>query len=145
MAKSTVKLTVEEECVIFAISTNLRDFQFCDFINTTFQIELQAQEPIDVILPSGQVVKPLRFSYHDETKNLYYTIIDNQTNGGPFVDFMKNINFFLKISPYGDDDLKQEYQKKLSNNPSIIFIQQVDYQNFKQRQKLIFKSLFQKI
>lgn len=145
MPKTTIKLNVEEENVIFAISTNLRDFQFCDFVNTTFQVELQAQEQIDVILPSGQVVKPLRFSYYDETRNLTFTIIDNQTNGGPFVDFMKNINFFLKISPSGGKEQELEYQKKLADNTSIIYIQQVDYKNFKPRQKLIFKSLFQKI
>lgn len=143
MAKTTVKLNVEEESVIFAISTNLRDFQFCDFVNTTFQVELQAQEQVEVILPSGQVVKPLRFSYCDEIRKQKFTIIDNQTNGGPFVDFMKNINFFLKITQTKGEE--QEYQKKLANNLSIIYIQQVDYKNFPQRQKLIFKSLFQKI
>ncbi len=132
----------EEEYSIFAITANLRDFQFCDFINTVFSIEIRAQEPIEISLPDGKTVKPFLYSSYDDSRKTKITIVDSKSNGIPFIDFLKNITYFLKISPALEATELTEIQQRLSENEKILFVQRIDIQSLASKQKNILKALF---
>ena len=145
MAKvTTIKTTSPtEKYEIFAITSNCDEFQFCSLLNQLLTIDLQAQKPYKRVL-NKKNVSLIYFSSWNELRKLKVTVIDNQGYGAPLVDFMKNINFFVKMV-FPNDGMLVECQKILSENGNMTFVQRIDRDKLTRQQLTTFNALFDKI
>lgn len=132
-----------EKYELFAVTTTCDEFQFYSLLNQLLTIDLQAQKPYELLL--NKKLLPLSyFSSSDDVRKLKVAVIDNQGYGAPLVDFMKNINFFVKIV-LPNDGLLADCQKKMAENENMIFVQRIDTQKLTRQQNNILKALFDKI
>jgi hypothetical protein len=132
-----------EKYDLFAVATNCDEFQFYSLLNQLLSIDLQAQKPHEVLV--NKIPFSLSyFSSWDELRKLNVSVIDNQGYGAPLVDFMKNINFFVKIV-LPNDSLLADCQKRLSENENVSFVQRIDREKLTRQQKNILNALFDKI
>ena len=134
--------TESDNYVVFAISSTINDIQCCMALNQIFGVALQGKEPKDLSI-NKRIVQPSCFTAFDANNRFTITLIDNQINGGPFLDFLKNVSYFVKISPLEDKEKIAEIQKLLSSNRDFLFVQSVDKNTLKPQQGKMFKSLFQ--
>ena len=145
MAKVTkIKTTSHiEKYELFAVTTNCNEFQFYSLLNQLLAIDLQAQKPYEVLV-NRKNVSLSYFSAWDELRKLKVSIIDNQGYGAPLVDFLKNINFFVKIV-LPNDGMLAECQKTLSENENVTFVQRIDREILTRQQNSALMALFDKI
>ncbi|MBO7124330.1 MAG: hypothetical protein J6V74_00620 [Bacteroidales bacterium] len=145
MAKVTkIKTTSHiEKYELFAVTTNCNEFQFYSLLNQLLAIDLQAQKPYEVLV-NRKNVSLSYFSAWDELRKLKVSVIDNQGYGAPLVDFLKNINFFVKIV-LPNDGMLAECQKTLSENENVTFAQRIDREILTRQQNSALKALFDKI
>ena len=143
MAKVKRIETTLEKYELFAVTTNCDEFQFYSLLNQLLTIDLQAQKPYEVLVNKKNILLSY-FSSWDELRKLKVSVIDNQGYGAPLVDFMKNINFFVKIV-LPSEDMLANCQKTLSENENVTFVQRIDRENLTRQQNSILKALFDKI
>lgn len=143
MAKVKRIETTLEKYELFAVTTNCDEFQFYSLLNQLLTIDLQAQKPYEVLVNKKNILLSY-FSSWDELRKLKVSVIDNQGYGAPLVDFMKNINFFVKIV-LPSEDMLANCQKTLSENENVTFVQRIDRENLTRQQNSVLKALFDKI
>ena len=145
MAKVTkIETTAHvEKYELFAVTTNCDEFQFYSLLNQLLAIDLQAQKPIEVSL-NKTTVSLVAFSSHDELRKLKVAVIDNQGYGAPLIDFMKNINFFVKMI-FPNEAMRTECKKILSENENMTFVQRIDREKLNRQQNNVLNALFDKI
>lgn len=147
MGKPTTEIPFIPKLVryeIFAICTNLNVFQFCATINSLFSINLQGQKHIPLEL-QGKVVEPSHYSSSKPNDNVTITVVENQVDGQPLVDFLKNISYFVKISPIVTESQIEDFRKVLSSTENFTFVQRVAQLNFTKQQETTLNTIFQRI
>lgn len=146
MAKVTKITQVEtpiEKYEILAVSTNCDEFQFCTLLNQLLLINLQAQKPYRVLLQKKEISLHY-FSAWDDLRKLKVFVVDNQEDGVPVVDFMRNINFFVKIvSP--NEGMLLDNQRLLLESDKVTFVQRVNREKLTTKQNTLLSTLFDKM
>lgn len=141
---TTIKITSKTESFkIFALSTSLNEMQMCLKINQLLNIDLQRKSPVTITLKKKDI-QPLCFSSDDLLRRVTITLIDNKSIA-PTLDFLKNISFFIKISPINSESQINEIQQTLASCNEFLFIQriEIDQMLLNKQQSAIFNSLFQ--
>jgi|SRR5574344_804047 hypothetical protein len=141
---TTIKITSKTESFeIFALSTSLNEMQMCLKINQLLNIDLQRKSPITITLKKKDI-QPLCFSSDDMLRRVTITLIDNKSIT-PTLDFLKNISFFIKISPVNSESQINEIHQTLASCDDFLFIQRIEVGKtlLNKQQLAIFNSLFQ--
>lgn len=141
---TTIKITSKTESFeIFALSTSLNEMQMCLKINQLLNIDLQRKSPVTITLKKKDI-QPLCFSSDDMLRRVTITLIDNKSIT-PTLDFLKNISFFIKISPVNSEIQINEIQQTLASCDEFLFIQRIEVGKtlLSKQQLAIFNSLFQ--
>ena len=141
---TTIKITSKTESFeIFALSTSLNEMQMCLKINQLLNIDLQRKSPITITLKKKDI-QPLCFSADDMLRRVTITLIDNKSIT-PTLDFLKNISFFIKISPVNSESQINEIHQTLASCDDFLFIQRIEVGKtlLNKQQLAIFNSLFQ--
>ncbi len=141
---TTIKITSKTESFeIFALSTSLNEMQMCLKINQLLNINLQRKSPVTITLKKKDI-QPLCFSSDDILRRVTITLIDNKSIT-PTLDFLKNISFFIKISPVNSEIQINEIQQTLASCDEFLFIQRIEVGKtlLSKQQLAIFNSLFQ--
>ncbi|MBR5434634.1 MAG: hypothetical protein IK117_09385 [Bacteroidales bacterium] len=141
--QTTIKVPLKtERYEIFAICSNLNVFQFCATLNNLLSIDLQGQKPREIEI-NGIRVQPLHYSFVNPIDKVTTTVVENQVNGRPLLDYLKNITFFVKLSPVVSDEQLTDFQQKLSESGMFTFVQRISRQNFTKQQENTFNAIFQ--
>lgn len=141
---TTIKITSKTESFeIFALSTSLNEMQMCLKINQLLNINLQRKSPVTITLKKKDI-QPLCFSSDDILRRVTITLIDNKSIT-PTLDFLKNISFFIKISPVNSEIQINEIHQTLASCDEFLFIQRIEVGKtlLSKQQLAIFNSLFQ--
>ncbi len=141
---TTIKITSKTESFeIYALSTSLNEMQMCLKINQLLNIDLQRKSPITITLKKKDI-QPLCFSSDDMLRRVTITLIDNKSIT-PTLDFLKNISFFIKISPVNSESQINEIHQTLASCDDFLFIQRIEAGKtlLNKQQLAIFNSLFQ--
>lgn len=141
---TTIKITSKTESFeIYALSTSLNEMQMCLKINQLLNINLQRKSPVTITLKKKDI-QPLCFSSDDILRRVTITLIDNKSIT-PTLDFLKNISFFIKISPVNSEIQINEIQQTLASCDEFLFIQRIEVGKtlLSKQQLAIFNSLFQ--
>ena len=141
---TTIKITSKTESFeIFALSTSLNELQMCLKINQLLNINLQRKSPVTITLKKKDIL-PLCFSSDDILRRVTIPLIDNKSISTT-LDFLKNISFFIKISPVNSEIQINEIQQTLASCDEFLFIQRIEVGKtlLSKQQLAIFNSLFQ--
>jgi len=138
MNKTYLKLSLDLDFVLIAITSSLKDYTLCHKINTSLNLNFEKAEDHEVYFNVGK--PPLAFSkyyYFTEQSETEYYIVNNKNAEGFLVPEMNKADFFLIIYQYIDDEDLGQILSGLNKLPDIQVAAQVSPAKLKSSQNLI--------
>ncbi|MFA5244518.1 MAG: IPExxxVDY family protein [Pedobacter sp.] len=139
MNKTTLKLELDFDFVLVAITAQLRDYMFCFKLNRQLGTGFCKVE--DLELSFNATEDPFYFSRYlylqSESETELY-VIANKGSEGFLVPEMKKVDFFLLIRNYIDDEDLRKLINGLNKIPEVLVAAEVDPKKLKSKENLIF-------
>lgn len=137
--RKTLKFEIDLDFVLIAITTSLRDYRICHYINKylNFGFTKTTDLEVDII----QVGKPVYFSlykYHWESSETDFYFIANKGSDGYLVPEMRKVDYFIMIRNYIADDELDKMITDLNKIQEIVAAVKIDPKKIKSRENLLF-------
>lgn len=140
MNKVTLKYELDLDFVLIAITSSLRDYRLCYFINKVAGLKLHkiADYQIGMPRPAG-LASFSRYADFDETSETeYYLLANRGLEGGVLVPEMRHSDYFLLIKNFIDDeDLTRLLDNIVAIN-EVVAASEISPQKLKSKENLIF-------
>jgi hypothetical protein len=137
--RTTLKFELDLDFVLLAITSQLKDYVFCFKINK--QLGTDFCKVTDLELPFNAGDEIFYFSRYfyliPESESELY-ILANKGTEGFLVPEMKNVDFFLLIRNYIDEDDLKAIINKLNKLPEVLVAVELDPKKLKSKENLIF-------
>lgn len=138
MNKTYLKLSLDLDFVLIAITSSLKDYMLCHKINTRLNFNFEKVEDHEVYFNLGEA--PLSFSkyyYFVEQGEIEYYILNNRNAEGFLIPEMNKADFFMVIYQYIDSDDLNFILNGLNKLPDIQVAAQINPAKLKSSQNLI--------
>ncbi len=140
MNKFTLKYELDLDFVLFAISSPLKDYRLCHFINKNTGLSLGKADDHEVWLVNAD--NPSYFSKYahlnDDSESELYLIANKGYDGGWLVPEMRQTDFFLIIKSFIDDDDLQALDEGINAIPDVLVAGEIQPEKLKSKENLIF-------
>lgn len=138
MNKTYLKLSLDLDFVLIAITANLKDYVFCHQVNTRLEMNFEKIEDHEVYFNIDE--PPLAFSkysfYIEQGDNEFF-ILNNRNGEGFLIPEMSKVDFFMVIHGYLDREDLGDILRRLNKLPDIQVAALVDPLKLKSRENLI--------
>lgn len=138
MNKTYLKLSLDLDFVLIAITASLKDYVLCHKINTRLNFEFAKIEDHEVYFNIDEA--PLAFSkyyFFVEQGEIEYYILNNRNAEGFLVPEMNKVDFFMIIHQYIDKEDLNYIISGLNKLPDIQVAAQIDPAKLKSKENLI--------
>ena len=137
--RKVLKFEIDLDFVLIAITTSLRDYRICYYINKCLNFNFTRVD--DLSLDTSVNGTPLLFSlyrYSWETTETDFYFIGNKGSDGYLVPEMREADYFIMIKNYIDDDDLENMISGLNKIPEIVAAVKIDPKKIKSRENLLF-------
>ena len=138
MNKTYLKLSLDFDFILLAITASLKDYVLCHHINTRLHFNFEKVEDHEVYFNIDE--PPLSFSkyffYVEQGDNEYF-MINNRNPEGFLIPEMNMVDFFLIIRQYLDKEDLNYILKGLNKLPGIQVAAKIDPAKLKSKENLI--------
>lgn len=138
MNKTYLKLSLDLDFVLIAITASLKDYVLCHKINTRLNFEFAKIDDHEVYFNIDEA--PLAFSkyyFFVEQGEIEYYILNNRNTEGFLVPEMNKVDFFMIIHQYIDKEDLNYIISGLNKLPDIQVAAQIDPAKLKSKENLI--------
>jgi hypothetical protein len=136
--KTYLKLSLDLDFILIAITASLKDYVLCHKINTRLGFDFERIEEHEVYFNVDQA--PLSFSkyyfYVEQGENEYF-IVSNRNSDGFLIPEMNKVDYFLIIHQFLDKDDLNYILSGLNKLPDIQVAAQIDPYKLKSKENLI--------
>ncbi|SFC40339.1 hypothetical protein SAMN05421747_11072 [Parapedobacter composti] len=139
MNKVTLKYELDLDFTLVAITSSLRDYRLCHFINKATRRNFTKIDDHEVWLP------PLGWAYFSRyadfstaTDTEYYLLANKGTDGGILVPEMRHSDYFLLIKNFIDDEDLAFLQDGIASIAEVVVATEISPQKLKSKENLIF-------
>ncbi|QQL48859.1 IPExxxVDY family protein [Mucilaginibacter ginkgonis] len=139
MNKRILKFEIDLDFVLIAITSSLKDYRLCFFINKQLSFNFVRQPDLEV--DTRQDNQPGLFSifhHYWETTETDFYLITNKGSDGLLIPEMREVDYFLMIKNYIDDDELDELINNLNRINDIVAAVKIDPKKIKSRENLLF-------
>lgn len=139
MNKTYLKLTLDLDFVLIAITASLKDYMLCHQINKHLSMDFK-REKIDHEIYFNIDEEPLSFSkYHFfvEEGEVDYFLVNNRHADGFLVPEMNKVDFFMVIQQFITKEELNLILSRLNKLPDIQVAAQIDPYKLKSKENLI--------
>ena len=140
MNKVTLKYELDLDFVLVAITSSLRDYRLCYFINKVTGLKLHKVADYEIGMPPP--VGRASFSRYDDVDEAeeteYYLLANKGADGGLLVPEMRHSDYFLLIRHFIDDEDLTELIDQIVALPDVVAATEVSPQKLKSKENLIF-------
>ena len=140
MNKVTLKYELDLDFVLIAITSSLRDYRLCYFINKVTGLKLQKMTDYEIGMPPP--VGSASFSLYanvDETDDTeYYVLANRGVEGGMLVPEMRHSDYFLIIKNFIDEEDLTELLDRIAAIAEVVSANEISPQKLKSKENLIF-------
>lgn len=138
MNKTYLKLSLDLDFILIAITASLKDYVLCHKINAQLGFDFERIEEHEVYFNVDQA--PLSFSkyyfYVEQGENEYF-IVSNRNSDGFLIPEMNKVDYFLIIHQFLDKDDLNYILSGLNKLPDIQVAAQIDPYKLKSKENLI--------
>lgn len=138
MTRTYLKLSLDLDFILIAITAPLKDYVLCHKINTRLDYNFSKIDDHEVFFNIDEPA--LAFSkYHFEAEpdgNVYF-IVNNRNPEGFLIPEMNKVDYFLVVHNYIDEEDLNLLLKGLNQIPDIQLAVQVDPFKLKSRENLV--------
>ena len=138
MNKTYLKLSLDLDFVLIAITASLKDYILCHKINNSLEFEFEKVDDHEVYYNIDEA--PLSFSkfyYFVEQGEIEYYLVNNRNSEGFLIPEMNKVDFFMIIHQYIDKEDLNFIINGLNKLPDIQVAAQIDPRKLKSRENLI--------
>ncbi|WP_325382646.1 IPExxxVDY family protein [Mucilaginibacter sp.] len=137
--RKTLKFEIDLDFVLIAITTSLRDYRICHYINKrlNFDFTRSPDLELDLIQGAGPVFFSL-YQYHWEASETDFYFIANKGSEGYLVPEMRKADYFIMIRNYIADDELDKIITGLNRIQEIVAAVKIDPKKIKSRENLLF-------
>ncbi|MDR6783675.1 hypothetical protein ABIE26_003006 [Pedobacter africanus] len=138
MNKTYLKLSLDLDFVLIAITASLKDYVLCHKINTRLNFGFEKIEDHEVYFNIDE--SPLSFSkyyFFVEQGEIEYYIISNRNAEGFLIPEMNKVDFFMIIHQYIDREDLNFILSGLNKLPDIQVAAQIDPLKLKSKENLV--------
>jgi len=136
--KTYLKLSLDLDFVLIAITASLKDYVFCHKINTRLNLNFEKVDDHEVYFNVDE--PPLAFSkyyfYIEQGDNEFY-ILNNRNSEGFLIPEMSKVDYFMIIHSYIDKDDLSYILTGLNKLPDIQVAAQIDPYKLKSKENLV--------
>ncbi|MFB2121165.1 IPExxxVDY family protein [Parapedobacter sp. 2B3] len=140
MNKVTLKYELDLDFVLIAITSSLRDYRLCYFINKVTGLKLHkiADYEIGMPPPVGQASFS-RYADFDETgETEYYLLANRGMDSGVLVPEMRHSDYFLLIRNFIDEEDLNVLLDHIVALTDVVAASEISPQKLKSKENLIF-------
>ena len=138
MNKTYLKLSLDLDFVLIAITAPLKDYVFCHQINTNLNLNFEKIDDHEVFFNIDE--PPLSFSkyyfYIEQWDNEFF-IVGNRNSEGFLIPEMNKVDYFMVIQSYIDKEDVNNILTGLNKLPDIQVAAQIDPIKLKSRENLV--------
>ncbi|MEJ7556882.1 MAG: IPExxxVDY family protein [Pedobacter sp.] len=138
MNKTYLKLSLDLDFVLIAITASLKDYVLCHKININLNFDFEKIDDHEVYFNIDEA--PLAFSkyyFFVEQGELEYFLINNRNTEGFLIPEMNKVDFFMVIHQYVDKDDLNYILSGLNKLSDIQVAAQIDPKRLKSRENLV--------
>jgi len=136
--KTYLKLSLDLDFVLIAITASLKDYMLCHKVNTSLNFNFEKVEDHEVYFNVDE--DPLTFSkyfFFVEQGEIEYYILNNRNAEGFLIPEMNKVDFFMIIHQYIDKEDLNFILTGLNKLPDIQVAAQINPVKLKSNQNLI--------
>jgi hypothetical protein len=137
--KTYLKLSLDLDFVLIAITASLKDYVLCHKINNALNFELCKIDDHEIFLNADDH-EPLCFSkyyFFVEEGELEYYLLSNRNSEGFLIPEMNKVDFFMVIHQYIDKEDLNLVIGRLNKMPDIQVAAQIDVRKLKSKENLV--------
>ena len=138
MNKTYLKLSLDLDFVLIAITASLKDYVLCHKINTNLNFNFEKVDDHEVYFNIDE--DPLAFSkyyFFVEQGEVEYYMLNNRNAEGFLIPEMNKVDFFMVIHQYIDNEDLNFILGGLNKLPDIQVAARIDPHKLKSRQNLV--------
>lgn len=138
MNKTYLKLSLDLDFVLIAVTAAVKDYVLCHRINNNLAFEFERTDDHEVYHNIDE--DPLAFSryyYFVEQGEIEYYLVNNRNPEGFLVPEMNKVDFFIIIHQYIDDEDLNFILTRLNKLPDIQVAAQINPAKLKSKENLI--------
>lgn len=138
MNKTYLKLSLDLDFVLIAITASLKDYVLCHKINTNLNFNFEKIDDHEVYFNIDE--EPIAFSkyyFFVEQGEVEYYIVSNRNAEGFLVPEMNKVDFFMIIHQYIDKEDLGFILTGLNKLPDIQVAAQIDPHKLKSKENLV--------
>ena len=138
MNKTYLKLSLDLDFVLIAITASLKDYILCHQINTRLNFGFEKIDDHEVYFNIDEA--PLAFSkyyFFVEQGEIEYYLINNRNAEGFLVPEMNKVDFFMVIHQYIDKEDLNYILSGLNKLPDIQVAAQIDPLKLRSKENLV--------
>lgn len=138
MNKTYLKLSLDLDFVLIAVTASLKDYVLCHKINTNLGFEFSKIDDHEVYFNTDE--PPLAFSkyyFFVEEGELEYYLVSNRHSDGFLVPEMNKVDFFIVIHQFIDKEDLNFTLSMLNKIPDIQVAAQIDVRKLKSKENLV--------
>lgn len=138
MNKTYLKLSLDLDFVLIAITAPLKDYVFCHQINTSLNLNFEKIDDHEVFFNIDEL--PLSFSkyyFYIEAWDNEFFIVSNRNSEGFLIPEMNKVDYFMIIQSYIDKEDVNNILNGLNKLPDIQVAAQIDPIKLKSRENLV--------
>ena len=137
MQKTYLKLTLDLDFTLIAITAPLKDYLLCHKINTTLQFNFEKIEDHEVFFNIDE--DPQAFSkyfYLSESEVEYY-LVNNRNGEGFLIPEMNKVDFFIIIQQFVDSEDLDYLISGLNKLADVQVAVKIDQNKLKSKENLV--------
>lgn len=140
MNKVTLKYELDLDFVLIAITSPLRDYRLCYFINkaTGLNLHKTSDYEIGMPLPLGSASFSRYVDVDEANETEYYLLANRGVEGGMLVPEMRHSDYFLLIRNFIDEEDLNELLNCILAITEVVAASEISPQKLKSKENLIF-------
>ncbi|MCJ0741974.1 IPExxxVDY family protein [Pedobacter montanisoli] len=138
MNKTYLKLSLDLDFVLIAVTSSLKDYTLCHKINTNLNFEFEKIEDHEVFFNVDEpAVSFSKYYYAQEDGETEFYLISNKGSEGFLVPEMNKVDYFMVIHNYIDKEDLNSMLSGLNKLPDIQVAVQIDVKKLKSKENLV--------
>ena len=140
MNKVTLKYELDLDFILIAITSSLKDYRLCYFINKYAGLDLAKVDDHEIWLSSSEGHRYFsRYAALSEaTETEYYLLANRSVEGGVLVPEMKHSDYFFLVRNFIDEEDLEALQEAVASIPEVVVASEISPQRLKSKENLIF-------
>ncbi|WP_207428427.1 IPExxxVDY family protein [Pedobacter sp. SYSU D00535] len=138
MNKLTLKYELDLDFVLIAITCSLKDYLLCFKINRQLNVDFSKIDELSFQIKKEEPVYFSRYLHQAPGSETEFFLLGNKGSDGFLIPEMKQVDYFILIRNYIDDEDLTHFIDGLNKLPEVVVAVEVNPEKLKSKENLIF-------